>query len=100
MLKILSKKHRYHGLIIALMWGIPNILLASYTMHCRATIDIKGTVIKSKEGKYSSGPSRFFTVYTIQPADGGKNIRYTAEGNDPSLAKHLPVGTKIWKERG
>ena len=74
------------------------ILFSTLNIRSRALIEVSGTILKSEEGHVPLHPHRLLTTYTIQPFDGGKTIRYTAAGNDPSLARHLPVDTVVEKK--
>jgi hypothetical protein len=83
--------------ILFSIWGFGLIYFSASTILSRALIEVDGTIVRSEEGHLLSGPHRKITTYTIEPENGGETITYVAYGAEPSLALHLPVGTRIEK---
>jgi hypothetical protein len=67
------------------------------TLGVRLWVQLDGTVTSSRDIPVTRG-SRYATEYTILSADGPE-IQYTAGPTDSSLARSMPVGTKLKKQR-
>jgi len=67
------------------------------TVGLRLWIDVDGTVTSSTDLP-DRRAARYATDYTISSPDGHEST-YTAGATDASLARSLPLGTKIIKRR-
>jgi hypothetical protein len=67
------------------------------TVWMRLWVDVNGIVVSSIDVP-ANRPGRYHTDYVIKSADG--EIRsYTAGATDATLARSLPVGTRLTKHR-
>ncbi len=73
-----------------------------YNTLNRALIELNGTIIESERTRYHPDDPyslKYFCTYIIKTSDGEETIQYVAHGNDITLARDLPVGTKIEKRK-
>jgi hypothetical protein len=80
----------FWGLFI--LWGF-----GVHTVWARLTIDIHGVVTSSIDDPSTSAP-RYSTIYTIR-SDDGRKTQYVAGPTDASLARSLPVGSRVDKDQ-
>lgn len=80
--------------------GISLICFSTSEINARSSISLSGTIIQSKDNHIdSSNYNRYITQYVVK-TDDNKILNYTAENNDHSLKRSLPVGTRIEKVQG
>ena len=80
----------FAGLFI--LWGF-----GVHTVWARLTIDVHGVVTSSIDDP-SRGAPRYATIYTIL-SDDGRTTQYVAGPTDASLARSLPVNSRVDKDR-
>ena len=77
---------------IFILWGF-----GWETVGVRLRVEVDGVVIASRDVP-STGAPRYATEYTVRNADGKEQV-FWAGATDGSLARSMPVGTRIRKER-
>ncbi len=82
-------------LAIAALWIIGGFGFG--TLGQRLWLEVRGTITSSHDTPSAGGP-RYTTDYTIRGADG-REFHYTAGPTDASLARSMPVGTVLNKQR-
>ena len=91
-------------LFLCFAWGGGLVWFSLSTTLSRALIEIDGTIMESEnELIFPNQPelryTHYYSTYTIEPSGGGDRIQYVACNNDNSLARDLPVGTRIEKRK-
>jgi hypothetical protein len=82
-----------------LVWGAVALFFASLTLLSRAALELEGTVTFSETKCEGPTGHRCSTLYLVRSDLTGEITRYRAQGNDAALARRLPVGTHLRKEK-
>jgi hypothetical protein len=79
------------------LWGIGLIHFGVGEIWSRASISLDGTIISSNTLCAPDNQYRCSSTYILRSNQSGQEVQYQAKGNDASLPKNLPLGTRIHK---
>ena len=79
------------------LWGILFIHFGAGEIWSRASISLDGTIISSNTLCAPDNQYRCRSTYILRSNQSDQEVKYQATGNDASLPKKLPLGTRIHK---
>lgn len=79
------------------LWGTLFIHLGVAEIWSRASISLDGTIISSNTICAPDNQYRCRSTYILRSNQSGQEVQYQATGNDASLPRKLPLGTRIHK---
>ena len=76
-----------------ILWGF-----GYESLWARLVTNVEGIVISARDIPSPLAPARHGTEYVLRAADG-RSVTYIAGATDASLARNMPIGTTIKKQR-
>jgi hypothetical protein len=94
------KKLKIEPFTLMCLWaGVLFINLGVGEIWSRASISLDGTIISSNTLCAPDNQYRCTSTYILRSNQSGQEVQYQARGNDASLPKNLPIGTRINKAK-